>query len=117
MRRIRNLLAILIVIIATAGAAKADTLDTLAAGGAGGWLNTEQPVTRAQMEGRLILLDFWTYGCVNCMQIIPDLEALEHQFGDKLLIIGFIPPNSKANKEAAASLRARNVRPEAPRHQ
>ncbi|MFA7275812.1 MAG: thioredoxin-like domain-containing protein [Pseudobdellovibrionaceae bacterium] len=88
MRRIRNLLAILIVIIATAGAAKADTLDTLAAGGAGGWLNTEQPVTRAQMEGRLILLDFWTYGCVNCMQIIPDLEALEHQFGDKLLIIG-----------------------------
>ncbi len=60
----------------------------LAGGGAGGWLNVERPVTHADMEGRLVLLDFWTYGCINCIQVIPDLTYLEEKFGDKLLIVG-----------------------------
>lgn len=62
--------------------------DLLARGGAGGWLNVSRPLTAADMEGRLVLLDFWTYGCINCMQIVPDLEYLENTYGDKLLIIG-----------------------------
>jgi thiol-disulfide isomerase/thioredoxin len=54
----------------------------------GKWLNVTRPLTAADMQGRLVLLDFWTYGCVNCMQVVPDLEYLEQTFGDKLLIVG-----------------------------
>lgn len=52
------------------------------------WLNTSRPVTAEDAKGRAVLLDFWTYGCINCMQVIPDLKALEKEFGDKLLVIG-----------------------------
>jgi thiol-disulfide isomerase/thioredoxin len=52
------------------------------------WLNTTRPLTADDAKGRMVLLDFWTYGCINCMQIVPDLKALEKQFGEKLLIIG-----------------------------
>ncbi len=52
------------------------------------WLNTARPVTAEDAKGRAVLLDFWTYGCINCMQVVPDLKALEQQFGDRLLVIG-----------------------------
>lgn len=52
------------------------------------WLNTERPLTLAELRGKVVLLDFWTYGCINCQQIIPDLEALENEFGDALVVIG-----------------------------
>jgi thiol-disulfide isomerase/thioredoxin len=60
----------------------------LPGGGAGGWLHVTRPLTAADMQGRLVLLDFWTYGCINCIQIVPDLEYLENTFGERLLIIG-----------------------------
>jgi len=60
----------------------------LAKGGVGGWLNVERPLMQKDLDGKILLLDFWTYGCVNCMQIVPDLEFLEHKYGDKLLVIG-----------------------------
>lgn len=53
-----------------------------------GWLNTSRPLTAEDLRGRIILLDFWTFCCINCMHIIPDLQALEHEFGDKLTVIG-----------------------------
>jgi thiol-disulfide isomerase/thioredoxin len=62
--------------------------DILESGGAGGWLNVERPLTAEDMRGRIVLLDFWTYGCINCMQVVPDLTYLEEKFGDRLLIIG-----------------------------
>jgi len=54
------------------------------------WFNTCQPWTGDHLKGRLTLLDFWTYCCVNCMHILPDLEALEEAFkhNDKILVIG-----------------------------
>lgn len=60
----------------------------LASGGVGGWLNTDRPLTVADMKGKIVLLDFWTYGCVNCMQVVPDLKVLEEKFGDNLVVIG-----------------------------
>ena len=66
----------------------AGNLDQLAMGGTGGWLNVNRPLTVNDMKGRLVLLDFWTYGCINCMQIAPDLEKLEAMFGNQLLIVG-----------------------------
>ena len=54
------------------------------------WFNTSQPWTSDHLKGRLTLLDFWTYCCVNCMHILPDLEAIEEEFdnNEKVLIIG-----------------------------
>ncbi len=90
MKKLRFLVGLFIALIPlfSAPAQAEDVRDLLAKGGAGGWLNVERPVTRGDMEGRLVLLDFWTYGCINCMQVIPDLTYLEEKFGDKLLIIG-----------------------------
>lgn len=52
------------------------------------WLNTERPITLEQLKGKLVLLDFWTYGCINCMHIIPELAQLEHEYPDELVVIG-----------------------------
>lgn len=88
----RTLSLALLTIFTLSGAVSPATaqtkLDQLAAGGTGGWVNAKRPLTVDDMKGRLVLLDFWTYGCVNCMQIVPDLEQLEKMFGDRLLVIG-----------------------------
>lgn len=53
-----------------------------------GWLNTSRPLQPDDLKGRIILLDFWTFCCINCMHVIPDLQYLEEKFGDKLTVIG-----------------------------
>ena len=89
MRHFLKLFMMLMLIAgARAAAAQAPAYGLLPAGGAGGWLNVTRPLTADDLKGRLVLLDFWTYGCINCMQIVPDLEYLEHTFGDRLLVIG-----------------------------
>jgi DNA-binding beta-propeller fold protein YncE len=52
------------------------------------WLNTDRPLTMAQLKGKVVLLDFWTYGCINCMHIIPELHQLEAEYPDELVVIG-----------------------------
>ncbi len=56
--------------------------------GDSGWLNTEKPLSIKGLRGKVILLDFWTYGCVNCIHIIPDLKKLEEKYADPLVVIG-----------------------------
>lgn len=52
------------------------------------WLNISRPLTKEDLKGRLILVDFWTYCCINCIHVIPDLIELKKQFGDDLTVIG-----------------------------
>ena len=52
------------------------------------WFNVPKPLTLAELKGRMVLLDFWTLGCINCQHIIPDLKRLEAEFGDSLVVIG-----------------------------
>jgi DNA-binding beta-propeller fold protein YncE len=56
--------------------------------GGRGWLNTDKPLTLAALKGKVVLLDFWTYGCINCIHIIPDLKRLEHKYPNELVVIG-----------------------------
>lgn len=56
--------------------------------GGRGWLNTEQPLSLAALRGKIVLLDFWTYGCINCIHIIPDLKRLEAKYPNQLVVIG-----------------------------
>jgi thiol-disulfide isomerase/thioredoxin len=53
------------------------------------WFNVERPLSLAQdLRGKVVLLDFWTQGCINCLHVIPDLDRLEEEFGDGLAVIG-----------------------------
>jgi thiol-disulfide isomerase/thioredoxin len=52
------------------------------------WLNVQQPLELAALRGKVVLLDFWTYGCINCIHIIPDLKRLEAEFPNELVVIG-----------------------------
>ena len=56
--------------------------------GGSGWLNTDKPLSIAALKGKIVLLDFWTYGCVNCIHIIPDLKKLEAKYPKELVVIG-----------------------------
>jgi thiol-disulfide isomerase/thioredoxin len=56
--------------------------------GGRGWLNTDKPLSLAALKGKVVLLDFWTYGCVNCMHIIPELKRLEKKYANQLVVIG-----------------------------
>jgi len=53
-----------------------------------GWLNTQRELKPEDLKGRIILLDFWTFCCINCIHIMPDLKYLEEKFGHDLTVIG-----------------------------
>ena len=56
--------------------------------GGRGWLNTDKPLTLSALKGKVVLLDFWTYGCINCIHVIPDLKKLEAKYPNQLVVIG-----------------------------
>lgn len=52
------------------------------------WFNVREPLRLEGLRGKVVLLDFWTLGCINCQHIIPDLKELEAEFGDALAVVG-----------------------------
>lgn len=52
------------------------------------WLNTSGEITLQDLRGKVVLVDFWTYCCINCMHILPDLKFLEHKYPKELVVIG-----------------------------
>lgn len=52
------------------------------------WLNTSHPFSLKDLRGKMVLLDFWTYCCINCMHVIPDLKKLEEKYSKELVVIG-----------------------------
>jgi thiol-disulfide isomerase/thioredoxin len=67
--------------------------------GGRGWLNTDKPLTLAALKGKVVLLDFWTYGCINCIHIIPDLKRLEAKYPSQLVVIGVHSAKFENEKE------------------
>jgi len=67
--------------------------------GGRGWLNTDKPLSIAGLRGKVVLLDFWTYGCVNCMHVIPDLKRLEEKYPNELVVIGVHSAKFENEKE------------------
>jgi thiol-disulfide isomerase/thioredoxin len=53
-----------------------------------GWLNTAGPLRLKDLRGKIVLLDFWTYCCINCMHTLPDLAKLEKKYANQLVVIG-----------------------------
>jgi len=52
------------------------------------WLNTAGPISMADLKGKVVLLDFWTLCCINCIHIMPDLAKLEKKYPNELVVIG-----------------------------
>ncbi len=57
-----------------------------------GWLNTDRPLDLADLRGRFVLLDFWTFCCVNCLHVLDELRPLEERYDGELLVIGVHSP-------------------------
>lgn len=61
--------------------------------GKGGWLNTGgRPYTLADLRGRVVVLDFWTFCCINCLHVLDELRGLEERHRDTLVVVGVHSP-------------------------
>ncbi|HEX6540131.1 MAG TPA: thioredoxin-like domain-containing protein [Ktedonobacterales bacterium] len=57
------------------------------------WFNTPGPLRLADVRGKLVLLDFWTYCCINCLHVLEDLKYLEAKYAHRpLAVIGVHSP-------------------------
>ncbi len=59
--------------------------------GDGGWIGVEE-LELADLRGRIVLLDFWTSGCVNCQRVAEELRGLERRWADELVVLGVHSP-------------------------
>jgi len=61
--------------------------------GAGGWLNTGgKQLTLADLRGKCVVVDFWTFCCINCLHVLDELRELEEKHRDTLVIVGVHSP-------------------------
>ena len=60
--------------------------------GAVAWLNVAAPLTLRALRGKIVLLEFWTYGCINCLHQLPGLRRLAATHFDQLVVIGIHSP-------------------------
>ncbi|MEE9189976.1 MAG: thioredoxin-like domain-containing protein [Candidatus Neomarinimicrobiota bacterium] len=63
------------------------------------WLNTDRAYRLSDFQGKFVLLDFWTYCCINCMHILPDLKELEDRYSEELVVIGVHSPKFTGERE------------------
>lgn len=52
------------------------------------WLNTAGPIRMRDLRGKVVILDFWTLCCINCIHTLPDLARLEKKYPNELVVIG-----------------------------
>jgi thiol-disulfide isomerase/thioredoxin len=61
--------------------------------GRGGWLNTGgKAYSIADFRGRILIVDFWTFCCINCLHVLDELRPLEEKYGDVLVVVGVHSP-------------------------
>jgi cytochrome c biogenesis protein CcdA/thiol-disulfide isomerase/thioredoxin len=69
--------------------------------GLGPWFNTS-PLTREQLRGKVVVIDFWTYSCINCLRSIPYVKAWDERYRkDGLVVIGVHAPEFAFEREPA----------------
>jgi DNA-binding beta-propeller fold protein YncE len=80
------------------------------------WLNSAGPVAiheslnpfvkRQSLRGKVVLLDFWTLCCINCIHVMPDLAKLEKKYANELVVVGVHSPKFQNEKETASIRKA-----------
>lgn len=74
--------------------------------GSGGWINVPAPLSLARLRGKIVLLDFWTLACINCIHVLEELRELEERFADVLVVVGVHSPKFPHETDHAAVVRA-----------
>ena len=69
------------------------------------WINSK-PLFKRNLKGKFVLLDFWTYCCINCMHVLPELKKLEKQFPHELVVIGVHSAKFETEKDTENILAA-----------
>ena len=68
-----------------------------------GWLNTGgKNLTLADVRGKIVILDFWTFCCINCLHVLDELRPLEERYGDALVVIGVHSPKFEHERDPDA---------------
>ena len=70
------------------------------------WLNTSTPLKLSELRGRIVLLDFWTLCCINCIHTLPDLAKLEAKYPGVLVVIGVHTPKFPNEKNTESIRKA-----------
>lgn len=69
--------------------------------GLGNWFNST-PLKLADLRGKVVLVDFWTYGCVNCVNTLPHVTALYEKYRDRgLVVVGIHTPEFPFERSAS----------------
>lgn len=75
--------------------------------GATGWINTPAALTRDNLRGKVVLVEFWTYSCINCLRTLPYVRAWEQKYGASgLVVIGVHTPEFGFEQQTANVQRA-----------
>ena len=78
----------------------------------GAWINSK-PLTLAQLRGKVVLVDFWTYSCINCLRTLPHLKAWYAAYHKEGLVIVGVHTPEFAFEHVTSNVRSRG---EAARH-
>lgn len=88
---------------------RADLEDAPELAGGTDWLNTSGPLTLADLRGKIVVLDFWTLCCINCIHTMPDLAKLREKYPNEVVVIGVHSPKFE-NEKDSATIRAAILR-------
>ena len=66
--------------------------------GGTGWINSG-PIDLSELRGKIVLLDFWTFCCINCHHVLPDLAKLEEKYPNELVVIGVHTAKFEAERD------------------
>lgn len=66
------------------------------------WIGCSRPLRLHDLRGRLVILDFWTFCCINCQHVLPQLRYLEELYAGRLTVIGVHSPKFTAEHDTAA---------------
>ena len=76
-----------------------------------GWLNTDRPLRfDGDLKGRVVVLDFWTYCCINCIHILPDLKYLEEKYASEPVVFVGVHSAKFTNEASRETIRAAVLR-------
>lgn len=70
------------------------------------WLNTAAPIKLKDLRGKFVILDFWTFCCINCIHTLPDLAKLEKKYANQLVVIGVHSAKFENEKDTEAIRKA-----------
>lgn len=66
------------------------------------WFNVSRPLSIGELKGKILLLDFWTFCCINCLHVLQELKVLEKKYPEELVVIGVHSGKFDSEKDPSA---------------